>query len=67
MECEILIALQRAKGRCVVVGDPCQLPATVIQRPGAKLVFLLLTNSLKQSVHDNDYILSRPHCLTFFY
>ncbi|KAG6558036.1 hypothetical protein Mapa_000216 [Marchantia paleacea] len=34
LECETLIALQRAKGRVVIVGDPCQLPATVIQRPG---------------------------------
>ncbi|KAL2631954.1 hypothetical protein R1flu_016640 [Riccia fluitans] len=34
LECEALIALQRAQGRCVIVGDPCQLSATVIQRPG---------------------------------
>ncbi|KAL3689856.1 hypothetical protein R1sor_016165 [Riccia sorocarpa] len=34
LECEALIALHRARGRCVIVGDPCQLSATVIQRPG---------------------------------
>ncbi len=34
VEAEVLIALKRVKGRCVLVGDPCQLPATVFQRPG---------------------------------
>ncbi|KAH9566591.1 hypothetical protein CY35_04G135600 [Sphagnum magellanicum] len=33
VEAEVLIALKRVKGRCVLVGDPCQLPATVFQRP----------------------------------
>lgn len=33
VEAEVLIALKRVRGRCVLVGDPKQLPATVFQRP----------------------------------
>ncbi|KAG0576671.1 hypothetical protein KC19_5G098200 [Ceratodon purpureus] len=33
VEAEVLIALKRVRGRCVMVGDPQQLPATVFQRP----------------------------------
>lgn len=34
VEAEVVIALKRLRGRCVMVGDPRQLPATVFQRPG---------------------------------
>nr|XP_024365688.1 uncharacterized protein LOC112277499 isoform X3 [Physcomitrium patens] len=35
VEAEVVIALKRVRGRCVMVGDPRQLPATVFQRPSA--------------------------------
>lgn len=62
VEPEVLIALKRVRGRCVMVGDPCQLPATVFQRPGTlHLLIPAETPSLTPPV--NDHIGANSGCL----